>query len=51
LRLTLEGAQWQGDDIAPGEWERTYASIDRNKLRVDEFFWVEAERPLSISFA
>lgn len=44
-RLTLEGAQWEGDDIAPGEWERTYTSIDRNKLMVDEFFRVEAERP------
>ncbi|MBN1887475.1 MAG: DEAD/DEAH box helicase family protein [Thermoflexales bacterium] len=44
-RLTFEGAQWEGDDIAPGEWERTYTSLDRNKLMVDEFYRVEAERP------
>jgi type I restriction enzyme, R subunit len=44
-RLTLEGAQWDGEDITPGEWERTYTSVDRNKLMVDEFFRVEAERP------
>jgi type I restriction enzyme R subunit len=44
-RLTFEGAQWEGDEIAPGEWERTYTSLDRNKLMVDEFYRVEAERP------
>ena len=43
-RLTLEGAQWEGDEIAPGEWECTYTSWDRNKLMVDEFYRVEAER-------
>ncbi|MGQ0601440.1 MAG: DEAD/DEAH box helicase family protein [Anaerolineales bacterium] len=43
-RLTVEGAQWEGDDIAPGEWERAFTSLDRNKLMVDEFFRVEAER-------
>ncbi|MBI3360211.1 MAG: hypothetical protein HY023_03790, partial [Chloroflexi bacterium] len=44
-RLTFEGTEWEGDDIAPGEWERTYTSWDRNKLMVDEFYRVETERP------
>ena len=44
-RLTFEGAQWEGDEIAPGDWERTHTSVDRNRLMVDEFFRVEAERP------
>jgi type I restriction enzyme R subunit len=44
-RLTFEGAQWDGDEIKPGDWERTYTSVDRNKLMVDEFFRIEAERP------
>ncbi len=43
-RLTFEGAQWEGDEIAPGDWERTYTSLDRNKLMVDEFYRVESER-------
>ncbi len=43
-RLTFEGAQWDGDEIAPGDWERGYTSLDRNKLMVDEFYRVEAER-------
>jgi len=43
-RLTFEGADWQDDEIAPGEWERTYTSWDRNKLMVDEFYRVEAGR-------
>lgn len=44
-RLTFEGAEWEGDEIEPGDWERTYTSLDRNKLMVDEFYRVEAERP------
>lgn len=43
-RLTFEGAQWEGDEIAPGDWERAYTSLDRNKLMVDEFYRVESER-------
>ena len=43
-RLTFEGAEWEGDEIAPGAWERTYTSWDRNKLFVDEFYRVETER-------
>lgn len=50
-RLTLEGADWEGDEIAPGQWERDFTSEDRNKLMVDEFYRVEAERPLAEGIA
>lgn len=43
-RLTFEGAIWEGDEIKPGDWERTVTSWDRNKLLVDEFHHVEEER-------
>jgi type I restriction enzyme R subunit len=43
-RLTFEGATWEGDEIKPGQWERTVTSWDRNKLLVDEFYRVEEER-------
>jgi len=43
-RLTFEGATWEGDEIKPGDWERTVTSWDRNKLLVDEFYRVEEER-------
>jgi len=43
-RLTFEGATWDGDEIRPGDWERTATSWDRNKLLVDEFYRVEGER-------
>lgn len=43
-RLTFEGATWEGDEIKPGDWERTATSWDRNKLLVDEFYRVEQER-------
>lgn len=45
-RLTFEGATWEGDEIKPGDWERTVTSWDRNKLLVDEFYRVEEERKL-----
>lgn len=44
-RLTFEGAEWEGEEIAPGGWERTHTSWDRNKLMVDEYYRVESERP------
>jgi type I restriction enzyme R subunit len=43
-RLTFEGAEWDGDEIKPGDWEKTVTSWDRNKLLVDEFYRVEEER-------
>lgn len=43
-RLTFEGAVWEGDEIAPGEWGRTAESEDRLKLIIDEYFAVEEQR-------
>lgn len=43
-RLTFEGAAWEGDEIAPGEWGRTAESEDRLKLIIDEYFAVEEQR-------
>jgi type I restriction enzyme R subunit len=43
-RLTFEGATWEGDKIAPGEWGRTAESEDRLKAIIDEFFAVEEQR-------
>jgi type I restriction enzyme R subunit len=44
-RLTFEGAVWEGDEIAPGEWGRTAESEDRLKVILDEYFAVEEQRP------
>lgn len=43
-RLTFEGATWEGDEIAPGEWGRSAESEDRLKAIIDEFFAVEEQR-------
>ena len=43
-RLTFEGATWEGDEIALGEWGRTAESEDRLKAIIDEFFAVEEQR-------
>jgi type I restriction enzyme R subunit len=43
--LTFEGAVWEGDEIAPGEWGRTAESEDRLKAIIDEYFAVEEQRP------
>ena len=43
--LTFEGAVWDGDEIAPGEWGRTAESEDRLKAIIDEYFAVEEQRP------
>lgn len=42
--LTYEGAEWEGDEIKPGEWGRTAESEDRLKTIIDEYFAVEEER-------
>jgi type I restriction enzyme R subunit len=44
-RLTFEGATWEDDEIAFGDWGRTAESEDRLKLIIDEYFRVEEERP------
>lgn len=43
-RLTFEGATWENDEIAFGDWGRTAESEDRLKLIIDEYFRVEEER-------
>jgi len=43
--LTYEGAVWEGDEIAPGQWGRTAESEDRLKVIIQEYFSVEEQRP------
>lgn len=43
--LTYEGAEWEGDEIKPGEWGKTAESEDRLKTILDEYFAVEEQRP------
>ena len=43
-KLTFEGAVWDGDEIAPGQWGRDTESEDRLKLMIQEYFRVEEER-------
>lgn len=43
-RLTFDGATWEGDEIAPGDWGRTAESEDRLKAIIDEYFSVEEQR-------
>jgi len=43
--LTYEGAVWEGDEIAPGQWGRTAESEDRLKIIIQEYFAVEEQRP------
>lgn len=42
--LTYEGAQWEGDEIKPGEWGRGVESEDRLQTIIQEYFNVDAER-------
>lgn len=43
-RLTFEGAVWEDEEIAYGDWGRTAESEDRLKLIIEEYFRVEEER-------
>lgn len=43
-RLTFEGAVWEDEEIAFGDWGRTAESEDRLKLIIDEYYRVEEER-------
>jgi type I restriction enzyme R subunit len=43
-RLTFEGAVWEDEEIAYGDWGRTAESEDRLKLILDEYYRVEEER-------
>ncbi len=42
--LTFEGAEWDGDEIKPGEWGRTAESEDRLQTILQEYFNADAER-------
>src|SRR4030042_307965 len=42
--LTFEGAEWEGDEIKPGEWGRTAESEDRLQTIIQEYFKADAER-------
>lgn len=42
--LTFDGAQWEGDEIKPGDWGRTAESEDRLKTIIQEYFSADEER-------
>ena len=42
--LTFDGAEWEGDEIKPGEWGRTAESEDRLKTIIQEYFNADEER-------
>jgi type I restriction enzyme R subunit len=42
--LTYEGAEWEGDEIEPGEWGRDVESEDRLKTIIQEYYLADAER-------
>lgn len=43
-RLTFEGAKWENDEIAYGDWGIKAESEDRLKLIIEEYFRIEEER-------
>lgn len=45
-RLTFEGAIWEDEEIAYGNWGRTAESEDRLKLIIEEYYRIEEERSL-----
>jgi len=42
--LTFDGAEWEGDEIKPGEWGRTAESEDRLKTIIQEYFNADEQR-------
>jgi len=42
--LTYEGAQWEGDEIKPGQWGRDVESEDRLKTIIQEYYAADSER-------
>lgn len=42
--LTYEGAEWEGDEIKPGEWGRSVESEDRLQTVIQEYFNADEER-------
>ena len=44
--LTFEGAEWEGDEIKPGQWGRDVESEDRLKTIIQEYYSADSERSL-----
>ncbi len=44
--LTFDGAEWEGDEIKPGEWGRKAESEDRLTTIIQEYFSADEERSL-----
>jgi len=42
--LTYEGAEWEGDEIRPGEWGHDIESEDRLRTIIQEYYTADAER-------
>jgi type I restriction enzyme R subunit len=42
--LTYEGAEWEGDEIKPGEWGRDVESEDRLRTIIQEYYAADVER-------
>ncbi len=42
--LTFEGAEWEGDEIKPGDWGRTAESEDRLRTIIQEYFSADEAR-------
>ena len=42
--LTFEGAEWEGDEIKPGEWGRIAESEDRLTTIIQEYYSADKER-------
>lgn len=42
--LTFEGAEWEGDEIKPGEWGRLVESEDRLGTIIQEYYSADEER-------
>lgn len=42
--LTYEGAEWEEDEIKPGQWGRDFESEDRLRTIIQEYFVTDAER-------
>jgi len=44
--LTYEGAEWEGDEIKPGQWGRDVESEDRLGTIIQEYFNADSDRML-----
>jgi len=44
--LTFEGAEWEGDEIKPGQWGRDVESEDRLMTIIQEYYSADRERAM-----